>query len=210
MKAYRLVGLLLALALALPGCGAVRSLNAAASPQATYELQPVVAATRASTGRSLSVEVPSATAAIATDRILIKPGALQVAYLPGVRWVEAAPLHVQSLLIRSVANSGRAGFVGGPAGTGPLPDYLLLSDIEAFQAEVRPGAEPPLQVVVRLTLTLMRDIDGRVVGARRFERTVGAASDGAPDVVSAFNVAMSGLLQEATGWIVAAMSGAGV
>ena len=67
-----------------------------------------------------------------------------------------------------------------------------------------------VQVVVRLTLTLMRDIDGRVVGTRRFERTVGAASDGAPDVVSAFNVAMSGLLQEATGWIVAAMSGAGV
>ena len=119
MNAYRLVSLLLALALALPGCGAVRSLNAAASPQDTYELQPVAATTGARTGRSLSVEVPSATAAIATDRILIKPGALQVAYLPAVRWVEAAPLHVQSLLIRSVANSGRAGFVGGPTGTGP-------------------------------------------------------------------------------------------
>jgi ABC-type uncharacterized transport system auxiliary subunit len=91
-----------------------------------------------------------------------------------------------------------------------LPDYLLLTDIEAFQAEVRQGAEPPVEVVVRLTLTLMRDIDGRVVGVRRFERTVGAASDGPPDVVSAFNVAMSGLLQEATAWIVAAMSGAGV
>jgi cholesterol transport system auxiliary component len=210
MMAYRPFGLLLALALAIPGCGAVRSLNAAAAAQDTYELQPLSGGIAGRAGRSLSVEVPSATAAIATERILIKPNALQVAYLPGVRWVEAAPLHVQSLLIRSVANSGRAGFVGGPAGTGPLPDYLLLTDIEAFQAEVRQGAEPPVEVVVRLTLTLMRDIDGRVVGVRRFERTVGAASDGAPDVVSAFNVAMSGLLQEATGWIVAAMSGAGV
>ena len=120
MKANRLVGLLLALALALPGCGAVRSLNAAAEAQDTYELQPLSGGIAGRTGRSLSVEVPSAAAAIATERILIKPNALQVAYLPGSRWVEAAPLHVQSLLIRSVANSGRAGFVGGPVGTGPL------------------------------------------------------------------------------------------
>ena len=64
--------------------------------------------------------------------------------------------------------------------------------------------------MIRLTLTLMRDVDGRVLAARRFERSVGSPSDDAPDVVSAFNVAMSGLLGDATAWVVAAMSGAGV
>ena len=199
----------LLLALVLSGCGAMRSLDAAASPQDTYELLPVGNAAPARAGRSLSVEVPSASAAIATDRILIKPSPLQVAYLPGARWVEAAPVHVQSLLIRSIGNSGRAGFVSAPTTAGPLPDYLLLTDIEAFQAEVQAG-EPPVRVVVRLTLTLMRDVDGRVLATRRLKRIVGAPSDNAPDVIAAFNVAMSGLLGEATAWTVGAMSGAGV
>ena len=104
--------LLLALALALPsGCSAVRSLNSAARPLDAYELVPAAIPGASSTGRSVAVEEPAASAAIATDRILVKPNPLAVTYLPGARWIEAAPLHVQSLIIRSLAESGRVGFV---------------------------------------------------------------------------------------------------
>lgn len=210
MKLLRTAALPLALALALPACTAVRSIDSASRSLDTYELQPLAGAPpRARSGRALAVELPTASGALSTERILVKPNPLQVAYLPGARWVDAAPVHVQSLLIRSIANSGRTGFVGQPAG-GPLPDYDLLTDLEALQAEVQRSGQPPYEVVVRMTLTLVRDLDGRVVATRRFERRVGAPSSDAPTLVSAFNVAMSGLLGEATSWTVAAMSGAGV
>jgi cholesterol transport system auxiliary component len=210
MKLLRLAALPLALALILPACTALRSLDSASRSLDTFELQPLAGApARAHTGRSLAVEGPTASGALATERILVKPNPLQIAYLPGARWVDAAPVHVQSLLIRSIANSGRTGFVGQPA-SGPLPDYDLLTDLEAFQAEVQRGGEPPYQVVVRMTLTLVRDLDGRVVATRRFERSVGAPSSDDATIVSAFNVAMSGLLAEVTAWTVGAMSGAGV
>ena len=162
-----------------------------------------------STGRSVAVEEPAASAAIATDRILVKPNPLAVTYLPGARWIEAAPLHVQSLIIRSLAESGRVGFVR-PAATGPLPDFDLFTTIEAFQVEVGETAQPPIRAVVALTLTLVRDLDGQVVASRRFERSAAASADDATAIVSAFNVAMSGILQEAGAWTIAAMAGGGV
>ena len=153
----------------------------------------------------MAVDPPASPAAIASERILVKPDPLSVAYLPGARWIEPVPAHVQSLLVRSLAGSGRTGLVGASA-TGMLPDYVLLSRIDAFQAEIARGPEPPVRVVVAMTLSIVNDIDGRVVASRRFERTV-ARSDDAAIVVSAFNVAMSGILREATAWTIAAIAG---
>ena len=146
-------------------------------------------------------------AAISTDRILIKPGALRVAYLPDGRWVDPAPEHVQSLLVRSLAGTGRFGFVGGES-SGPLPDYVLISDLEAFQAELAPaGATPPVTVVVRLTVTILRDLDRRVVATQSFEGRAGAAGDDAPTVVTAFDAAMGQVLRDATSWTSAVATG---
>jgi cholesterol transport system auxiliary component len=150
----------------------------------------------------MQVSMPTASGGIGTDRIMIRPGALQIAYLPDGRWVDPVPVHVQQLLIRSLAGTGRLGFVGGES-SGPLPDYVLLTDIQAFQAEVTPGGAAPVRVDVRMTLTLLRDIDRSVIAAHRFERSVSAGSDDAATVVAAFDVAMRSLLAEATGWILA-------
>lgn len=203
--------LLVGLLLALPsGCAAVRSLNASATALDVYELVPVAdAAGGARTSRSLAVDPPAAPAAIATDRILVKPDPLTVAYLGEARWVEPAPAHVQSLLARSLAASGRTGFVT-TATTGPLPDYHLIASIEDFQAEVTEGAAAPVNVVVSIELTVARDIDARTVASRRFRSRIAAASDSAPDIAIAFNQATSAILREATGWTISAMSTGGV
>jgi cholesterol transport system auxiliary component len=202
--------LALLLVLTLPaGCAALGSLDSAARTLDVYELQPAASVPGGSrTARSVAVEVPAASAAIATDRILVKPNPLAVAYLPEARWVEGAPAHVQSLLVRSLAGSGRTGFVTATGG-GALTDYVLVTRIEAFEAEISRGAQFPVRVRVALTLDLMRDIDGRVVASRRYDRAVDAASDDAATVVPAFNLAMSGILSDATAWAIAAMSGGG-
>jgi cholesterol transport system auxiliary component len=202
--------LLVALVLALSaGCTAVSSIESAARALDVYELMPAARVPGGSrTSRSVAVEVPSSSAAVATDRILVKPDPLAVAYLPGARWVEPAPAHLQSLLIRSLDGSGRTGFVGASA-SGALPDYVLLTRLEAFQAEIEPRAQPPVRVVVAITLSVMRDIDGRIVASRRFERTATAANDSPATVVSAFNAAMAVILPEATAWAIASMAGGG-
>lgn len=199
------LGLLAGLA-AVSGCAAISTLNSASQSLDTYDLSASVVppAAPARSSRVLLVATPTASSAIATDRMVIKPNALQIKYLPDGRWVDSAPMHVQSLLIRSIGNSGRVAFVGGDA-AGPVPDFVLLTDLQAFQAEVG----PPNQVLVRMSLTLVRDIDRRVVASRSFETAVTLQSNEAMPVAAAFNAAMAGLLRQATAWTISAMGGGG-
>ena len=198
-------GLLVALALLLPpGCAAIRSLDSAAAPLDTYELQPADVSSGPRTLHSITVDPPASPAAVSTDRILIKPDPLTVAYLAGARWIEPAPAHIQSLIVRSLANSGRTGLVGASA-AGMLPDYVLMSRIDAFEADIS-GPDQPVRIVIQMTLSIMSDIDGRIIATRRFGRTVNARSEDAAIVVSAFNVAMSDVLDEATAWTIAAIA----
>lgn len=193
----------------LGGCAAISSIDAASQSLDTFELTPVAAADAGSfrSGRVIQVDVPVASGGVGTDRILIKPGPLRVAYLPDGRWVDPAPVHVQSLMVRSLAGTGRFGFVGGQS-TGPLPDYVLLTDLQAFQAEVAPeGAAAPVEVVLSMTVTILRDIDRRVIATRSFERRAAAPNDDALTVARAFDAAMRPLLADLVGWTLAVVGG---
>src|SRR5207342_120642 len=99
---------------------------------------------------------PTAPAAVASDRIVIKPNALQVTLVGDGRWVEAAPAHVRTLIARSLANTGRYALV--TTGTvGPLPDFTVMTDIDGFEARLLPEGSPaPAQVVVAMTLSVVR------------------------------------------------------
>lgn len=198
---------LLGLGLAtLSACGAINTLNSASTPLNTYQLVPTPGP--GNVGRSnrvLMIASPSSSGAINSERVLIKPSPLQVTYLGGATWVDAAPAHVQDLLMRSLANSGRIGYVGDD-GAGPLPDYVLLTDITDFQGEVGAG-DAPDTVRIRVILTLVRDSDRRVIGTRTFERVAQTSSESNLALISAFNAAMTPLLAEATAWTVNAMAG---
>lgn len=190
----------------LAGCGAVSTLNSAAGPLDTYQLIAAPGTgTVSRSSRTLLIAPPTSDGSVNTDRILIKPNALQVQYLPGAAWVDPAPIHIQNLLTRSIANSGGVAFVGSDA-AGPLPDYVLLTDITHFQGEVGANGAPDA-VVVRLVLTLVRDDDRHIVASRVFERRVETNAHNAITLVSAFNVATSEVLREATAWTVRAMGG---
>ena len=53
-----------------------------------------------------------------------------------------------------------------------------------------------------------RDVDGRLVAAQHFARTAEATGIDAPEIVAAFDAAMSALLREAVPWASAVMTGA--
>ena len=199
---------LVALALATAGCSTVSSLNSAARNLDAFELNPLPPQSGARSGAVLLfVAEPTAPGAIGSDRIVLKPNALQVTLLGDGRWVEAAPTHIRNLIARSFANTGRFAFVT-TATVGPLPDFTVLTDVASFEAELQPPGRAPVRVVVSLTLSVVRDADSRLLASRTFTRTAEALDTDALSIVSAFEAANGALLREAIPWATATMTGA--
>lgn len=184
----------------MAGCSAISSIQSAAKPLNTFELSPLPAGSVASSRgrRHLEVALPTATGALTSERIVIKPTPLQVQSLPDARWINETTVHVQLLLVRSLANSGRFALVTN-SGSGPSPDYLLLTDLRAFQAEV---AGEKVTVVIRATMTLLSETDGAVISSRSFSNSVAVADTSAELIVAAFDAAMTQQLIDVVGWLV--------
>ncbi|MBP0482199.1 ABC-type transport auxiliary lipoprotein family protein [Sagittula salina] len=196
--ALRRAALTLGLA-AMAGCSAISSIQSASTPLGTYELSPLPAVSDGTRrGRHhLEVAMPTATGALTSDRIVIKPTPLELQTLPDARWVNDAAAHFQLLLVRSLANSGRFSLVTS-AGSGPSPDYVLMTDLQAFQAEV---VGDKVRVVIRSTMTVLRDSDGAIVASRSFSSYVPVADTSAELVVGAFDAAMTRQLTEMVDWL---------
>lgn len=190
-------------ALALPGCTAIDTLNSAAAPRDTYALQPVTAPDQGSRrAGNLLVLLPAAPADIATDRILIRTDPLSVAYLPQARWVDQVPQMLQSVLIRSLAATGKIGFVGAQ-GSGPVPDVVLLTRIDSFGVDKRASGD--FAVSVAIDLTLLRDRDQRVMANTRFASDLAVADDRARTIALGFQQVLDTLLPQAVGWVLGSM-----
>ncbi|WP_281968375.1 ABC-type transport auxiliary lipoprotein family protein [Roseovarius nanhaiticus] len=191
---------ILGAAASLGGCSALSSINAAATPLDTYDLSPAAGsgAGRRS-GRTLLVAVPNAPASVTSDRIMVKPGAAAVTYLPDARWSDELPLLVQSLLVRSIAGTGRMGYVG-PNEAGPVPDLALLSRIDAFHVEI---AGERVVAKVDISLTLLRDRDQSVIKTAIFGSEAAAVDDTPTAIVAAFQAILDGLLPEMASWAAA-------
>jgi cholesterol transport system auxiliary component len=195
---------------ALGGCSPLANLSAASVPLDAFALTPLETEGRAAGSRHLVVELPTASGAIVTDRILVKPAPLQVTFLPGARWVDPAPELVQTLLVQSLQASGGFRLVGRQT-LGLLPDYTLLTEIRDFQAEsLPPGAAASHRIRVGLVLTLVRESDRTVVATRNIDATATVGDAGALTMVTAFDAAMSAVLAEAVAWIGAVAGGGGV
>lgn len=194
-------------ALAVAGCSPLSSLGNATRPLDTYTLQtlPVQGGARTSS-RSLFVAEASAPAVISTDRVVMKPGPVQITLLPNARWADTAPGLVRELLTRSLSDSGRLGYVTS-ASSGPLPAYTLMTDIADFQARLTPGSAAPAEAVVTLNLSVVRNSDGRLLASRRFTSAFPAEDTTALPVVAAFDRAMSSVLAEAVPWVARAVGG---
>jgi cholesterol transport system auxiliary component len=194
-------------ALGLSGCTTFSALNSASRNLDAYQLAPLPPQPGQRAGRALVfVAEPSYSGALGSERIVVRPTALQVAFLSDGRWVEPAPVMIRNLLARSLANSGRIAMVSTNT-VGPLPDFTLLADIEAFEARVGAPTGTAARIDVALTLTVMRDSDGRMLATRRFARSADAPDLEASTVAAAFDAAMGPLLGEAIAWAATVMTG---
>lgn len=206
MQHLRRLGLLLLLPAFLSGCTAISSLSQASQPLEIYELDtPQTARSRVSRNAELVVAEPVGTGSVNTERILIQPSPLQAQYLPGVRWADTAPVMLQTVLVRSLIETGAFTSVGrSPIGS--LSDFTLLSELTDFQAEV--ASEGTLAVVrVRIVFRLVRESDSRVIATSAFAVTEQADATDIDSVVAAFNRATARVTTGAVPWVIGATSG---
>ncbi len=188
-------------ACALPGCTALGLLSPSGDVRDVYELRPVSLPVQTGrSARSLMVLSPTAPAAITTDRILIRQDPLAVTYLPDASWPDSVPNMMQSVLIRSLSSAGRIGFIGAQ-GSGPVPDTVLFTRIDAFEVTVQ--GDGRFEAQISMELTVLRDRDQRVLGTRRFANTLPLVDDQASTIARGFQQLLDTMLPEAATWVLA-------
>lgn len=188
-------------AAALSGCTALGVLDRAAEPLDVYELRAPDTApvARSTQGIHFVVETPSASGAIDTDRILIRPTPSQVTYLPEGRWAEAAPVMLQTAMLETFLRANAFRFVGRRP-LGASGDLALVSNLIEFGAEVVPGTEG---AVVKMTLIarLVREDDAEVAATRTFSQAVPVPDTSTPAIVAGFEAVSRALLSDLAGWV---------
>ena len=186
--------------LGLAGCSALSSLTDATTPLEAFELRAPADPIRVggSVRRDLVIETPTAGGALDTDRIMIRPGPFQAQYLPGARWTDTAPVMLQNLMLRAFEDTNALRYVGRRplGGTG---DYVLISDLTDFQAELDPTGQG-VTTRLRMTVRLVRESDASVIGSRTIQTTAQAASTDTLAIVQGFDQATGMALQDLTAW----------
>lgn len=190
------------LAALLSGCGAISAIGDATTPLDAYDLRapdggPV--AQGRPLQRDLIIEIPTASGALDTDRIMIRPHPLQAQYLPRSRWSDTTPVMLQTLMLRSIENANALRYVGRRplAGAG---DFALISELTDFQAELDPETDTAM-IRLRMVARIVRESDASILAARTFTSSAAAPSLETLDLVGSFNAAAAPMMRDLTGWV---------
>ena len=199
----RLIALTALAAVALGGCTGLGTLKQASKPNDLYQLTPksTFSASLPRIQQQIVVEEPTATAAVNTDQIAIQPTALQVQYLPRARWVDRAPLFVQSLLVESYENTNKVAAVGRST-VGLRADYIVVPDLREFQGHVVGETQnsKTVQIKVRLNIKIIDSYEDKIIASNSFEENVVSTSDQTPDLVMAFDEALGDTMRDSVEW----------
>ncbi|MFN3524879.1 MAG: ABC-type transport auxiliary lipoprotein family protein [Paracoccus sp. (in: a-proteobacteria)] len=188
--------LMIAALATLPGCAALSALQG--EPERDlFELRaPTALRCGGVTAGELVIEPPKARGTLDSNRIMIRPSALQTQYLPDAEWGDTVPAMLQRLLVQSLGATGSYSHVGR-APLGLSGDVALISEIEDFNAELTADG-----VVIRLTVEaqMVREMNANVIARGRFAATVPAASTRTADLVPAFDAGARQLVTQMTEW----------
>lgn len=173
--------------LALAGCSSGGSLE-------TFDLTlPPAPAKPSPSARQLVVAEPVALQALESDRIVVRSPDGTVSFVSGAQWSDRLPRLLQSRLVQSFENSGRA---VGRAGNGIAADVILQSDIRFFGVSTADGG----QAVIELSVKLVDGEAGRIQSARVFRSSAPLAGVTGKTAASALDAAMQKILLDIVRW----------
>lgn len=172
--------------LAGSGCGS--------SPKTAYDLSAPRGAARAGGSGQVVVAEPSALQAYESERIAVKDAAGTLSTLPDAQWADRLPRLVQTRLIQTFENGGRAR--ASRPGDGVTPDGQLNLDLRAFQLDTGRG-----EVVVEIFAKLIDARSGRVARARLFSGRAPVGSANPAEVAPALDRVSSRIFGDIARWV---------
>lgn len=178
------------LCLSLLGCAL-----GASRPPTTYDL----IAPRSFAGHAkpapyqLLVYEPTASSALDTSRLMVRPKADQVSYYKGIAWSDRLPRLVQTRMMETFQNSGAVKAVSPSSG-----QYALSTELRAFQIDVSSG---PAAAEIDIFAKLINTNTGRVIATKGFSARVAAKTDAPGDAMAALNQAFTEVMQDTTTWV---------
>lgn len=146
------------------------------------------------------IETPVAAAGLDTGRIALSRSATTLDYFAGVSWTDRAPAMVQTLMVESFENSGRAVSVGRDT-IGLRADYVLKSELREFQAEYNGTDNPnPPRIHVRINAKLVAMPRRNIEAGKTFEALEQARSASFQDIIAAYDDALGKVLRRLVEW----------
>jgi cholesterol transport system auxiliary component len=145
---------------------------------------------------ALVVDRPTIVPSIDTVRIARTSG-IEVEYYADATWVDRPAVMIEPLIIQSFQSSGAIEAVAGRR-SDLRPDFMLQTDIEAFQA--RPVVAGPPEARVALSARLLTMPKRLVVGTAAIGRSAPAAAQDLPSIAAAFDDALGKVLKRLVEW----------
>jgi cholesterol transport system auxiliary component len=146
------------------------------------------------------IETPVAAAGLDTGRIALNRSATTLDYFAGVSWTDRAPAMVQTLMVESFENSGRAVSVGRDT-IGLRADYVLKSELREFQAEYVSADDPnPPRIHVRINAKLVAMPRRNIEATKTFEALEPARGTSFQDIIAAYDDALGKVLRRLVEW----------
>lgn len=192
--------------LALPGCAAISALSGE-PVRDMFELRPPVDTPRTCGQGSrieLVIEPPKTSGSLDSDRIMIRPNALQAEYLGDSRWSDPLPEMFRTLLVRSLGSYDIFRHVGRDP-LGLSGDVAMLTEITRFNAAI--GPDGAVSVELQVNAQLVEEMTTNIIARRQFNAVVPVASTDTAALVPAFDRAALALLSEMDSWTIAAVGG---
>ena len=173
-------------ALLLAGCGGsqLASFDLAAAPAAKM---------RAGSIRGvLAVAEPVADGPLDSERIVIRTGPDQLAYLAGAKWAGSLPSLLQSKIIASFENARLVKSVVRPGGAS---DYSLHVDVRRFEVDVVDNLAR-----IELSARIVSDRTGRPIAAKIFTATTPTERTADGKAAEALDAALANVLRQMVSW----------
>jgi cholesterol transport system auxiliary component len=145
---------------------------------------------------SLMVERPNALRSIDTPRIARTSG-VEIQYYAGAAWVDRPPVMIEPLIVQSFRSSEAIDVVVDRRAN-IRPDFLLQTDLAAFEATE--AASGPPDVRVAMSATLIRMPRREVVGTTHMASIVTAQARDLEAIAVAFDDALGKVLKRLVEW----------
>lgn len=130
-------------------------------------------------------------------RIAVRPTPNELQVYKGAQWSRPPSDMLEEGILQTLEDSGRIATVARQ-GSGIGADYRLLLDVRRFESDYA-GNDVP-SATIEVTAKLLHVKTQQLAGSRTFLQTQPAASSAVPDVVAAFEQALTATSREIAGW----------